>query len=100
MRLTNLALHPFRAATEVPDPRRVAVRASGGQWRRATAVVAPERGAGLVVHERSLAIGTRLDVTAVAAEHDRRRPAPIEHEDGLITGRGVEGGERIVQHGR
>ena len=52
---------------------------------------------GLVVDERSLAVRARLDVAAVAAQHDGRRAATIEHEDGLVARRRVEAAERRGQ---
>ncbi len=98
--VADLALHPFRATTEIADPRGLAGRTAGRERRRPAAVVAAERRAGLVVDERSLAVRAGLDMTAVAAEHHGRRPAPVQHEDGLVAGRRVEGGQRRCQRSR
>jgi hypothetical protein len=50
-------------------------------------VMAAQRRPGLVVDERALAVRAGLDVAAVAAEHDRRGPAPVDRQDRLIAGR-------------
>ena len=92
--VADLALDALRAAAEVADPRRAAGRAAGRERRRPAAVVAAQRRPGLVVDERPLAVRAGLDVTAVAAQDDRRRPAPVEDEDRLLAGAGVERGER------
>ena len=97
--LADLALDPLRAAAEVADPRRRAGRAAGGGRPGAAAVVAAQGGPGLVVDERPVAVRAGLDVSAVPAQDDRRRPAPVDHEDRPLAGLGVEGrqrgGERI-----
>ncbi len=93
----HLAFHPLRAAAEIADPRGAAGRAAGGERRGPAAVVAAQRRAGLVVHERPLAVRARLDVTAIPTQHDGRGAAPVEHEDRLLTGRGVERGQGVVQ---
>src|SRR5829696_8035765 len=49
-----------------------------------------ERRPGLVVDERTLAIGARLDVAAIPAEDDGCRAPAIEDEDRLLSGRRVE----------
>ena len=66
----HLVLDPLGPSAEIADPGRAAVRAAGRNRRRAATVVAAERGPSLVVDERSLALGTGLDVAAVAAEDD------------------------------
>jgi len=53
-----------------------------------------------VIDERSLAVRTRLDVTAVAAEDDRSGPAPVEDEDRLLPASGVEAGQGRCQGAR
>src|SRR5258706_7847955 len=95
--LTNLALDALRATAQVANPRRAAGRTARGDRRRPTTVVAAEGRAGLVIDERSLAVRTGLDVTAVAAEDHRRGPPPIDYEDGLVAGVEVERGERPGQ---
>ena len=50
--------------------------------------------AGLVVDERPLAVRAGLDVAAVAAQDDRRGPAPVDDEDRLVAGRAVQRRER------
>ena len=89
----DLALDAFRAAAEVADPRRRAVRAAGRERCRATAVVAAQGRAGLVIDEGALAIRAGLDVTAVAAQDDGRAPPPVQDQDGLVARAGVEGSE-------
>ena len=96
----DLALDALRAATQVADARRGAARAARGQRRRPTAVVAAQGRAGLVVDERSLAVGAGLDVAAIPAQHDRRGAAPVEDEDGLLAGGHVERGERRIERSR
>ena len=99
-RLADLALDALRAAAEVADPRRAAGRAARGQRRRPAAVMAAQRRSGLVVDERPLAVRAGLDVAAVAAQHDRRRPAPVEDEDRLVAAGRVERAERLGQRAR
>src|SRR5207249_2439308 len=82
---------PLRAPTQVPDPRGAAGRTAGGQGRRPAAVVASQGRPGLVVDQRPVAIGARLDVPAVPANHDRRGASPVQDEDGLLPAGGVEG---------
>ena len=65
--LADLALDTLRATAEVANPRRAAGRTARRDRRRPAAVVAAEGPTGLVVDERPLAIGTCLDVAAVAA---------------------------------
>ena len=84
-----------RSTRSVPPPRyrirgdaHAGQRVAGGQarpqwWQRSD-------GAGLVVDERPVAVGARLDVAAVAAHDDRRRAAPVDHEDRAVAVRGVE----------
>ena len=96
----DLALDALGAAAQVADARRATVRAAGRQRRRAAAVVAAQRDAGLVVDERPLALGAGLDVAAVAAQHDRRGPPPIEDQDRLVAGRRVETRQRLGQAAR
>src|SRR5215207_1651732 len=48
-------------------------------------MMATEGRARLVVDERPLALGTRLDMAAVAAEDDGRGPAPVDREDRLLA---------------
>ena len=72
------SLDALRAAAEVADPRRAAVRAAGRDRRRPAAVMAAQRRPGLVVDERPLALRAGLDVAAVAAQDDRRGPAPVD----------------------
>ena len=98
--LADLALDPFGAAAEVADPRRAAGRAARRERRRPAAVMAAQRRPGLVVDERPLAVGAGLDVAAVAAQDDRRGPAPVEDEDRLLACRRVEAGERRRQRAR
>ena len=52
--------------------------------------MAAQRRPGAVVDERPVAVGAGLDVAAVAAHDDRRRPAPVDHEDRAVAVRGVE----------
>ena len=96
----DLALDPLRAAAEVPDPGRAARRAAGRDRPRAAAVVAAERGARLVVHERPVAVGARLDRAAVPAQHHRGRPAAVEDEDRAVAGLRVEAGEGLRERVR
>ena len=88
--LADLALDALGAAAEVADPRRRAGRAARGRRPGAAAVMAAQRGPGPVVDERPVAVGARLHVAAVPAHHDRRRPAPVDHEDGALAVLGVE----------
>ncbi len=92
-RVPNLAFDAFRPATEIADPRRVTGRATGGQRRRPTTVVAAQRRTGLVVDKRALAIGTGLDVAAVTTEHDRGGPTTVEDEDRLFAASDVQTGD-------
>ena len=94
----HLALDPLRPAAEVPDPGRAAGRAARGHRPGATAVVASERLAGLVVDERPRAVGARRDVAAVPAEHHRGGAAPVDDEDRLLTL--LQGGERGAERAR
>jgi hypothetical protein len=57
-------------------------------------MVAAKRAAGLVEHERPIAVRAGLDVTAIAAQHDRRGPATVDHEDRLVAARSVKAVER------
>ena len=100
--VAHLALEALRAAAEVADPRRAATRAARSERRGATAVVAPKGDTRLVVDERPGALRAGLDVPAVAAQHDRRRAAPVDHEDGLVADAAVQrldrGGKRPREH--
>ena len=97
--LADLALHPFGPAAQVADPGRRAGRAAGRRRPRPAAVMAAQRRAGAVVDERPVAVRARLDMAAVPAHDDRRRPAPVEHQDRAVAGAGVErrqrGGQRV-----
>ena len=95
--LADLALDAFRAAAEVADPGRAAGRAARRERRRPAAVMAAQRRPGLVVDERALAVGAGLDVAAVAAQDDRRGPAPVEDEDRLVAGARSSAAERRRQ---
>ena len=100
MRLADLAFDALRAAAEIADPRRAAVRTARRERRRSPAVVTAQRRAGLVVDERAFAVGAGLDVAAVATQDDRCRTAPIEDEDRLVAGRRIERGERVIERAR
>ena len=91
--LADLALDTFRAATEVADPRRRAAGQRLAIGRRGPAVMAAQRAAGRVVDERPLALGTGLDVAAVATHHDRRGAPPVDDEDRPLAGGRVERAE-------
>ena len=80
-----------------------ASRSSGsgvGERSGPAAVVAAQRHAGLVVDQRPLAVGAGLDVPAVPAQDDRGAAAPVEDEDRLLAGRGVESRDRGRQRAR
>ncbi len=96
--VAHLALDALRPAAEVPDPRRRARRAARRDRPGAPAVVAAERRPGLVVDERPFAVRAGLDGPAVAAQHDRRRPAPVHDEDRPLAGGRVQGPQRVDEH--
>src|SRR4029077_2744333 len=81
----DLLLHPLGAAAEVADARRTAARAAGRDPRGPAAVVTAQGRPRLVVDEGPLAVRTGLDVAAIAAEHDRRGPAPVDRQDRLVA---------------
>ena len=87
----DLALDAFRAAAEVADPRRRADWTARRERRRPAAVMAAQRHAGLVVDERPLAVRAGLHVTAIAAQHDRGRPASVQDQDRLLDRRPCPG---------
>jgi hypothetical protein len=98
--VADLALDAFRPAAQITDARRAARRTARCERRRPTAVMAAQRRPGLVVDERALAIRTGLDVAAIPAHDDRRRAAPVEHQDRLLAGRAVEPIEGSRQRAR
>ena len=91
--LADFALDALRAAAQVADARRSARWTARRERGRPTTVVAAQCGARLVVDERPLAVGTSLDMAAVATQDDRRGPPPVEDEDRLLAASCVQGGQ-------
>src|SRR5258708_4332280 len=78
MRAFGTAAPPPSSTRSVPTPHRRRAR------HLAAATMADQPSIG-VERERDLARGTRDDVAAVPAQHDRREAAPVEVEDRLLA---------------
>ena len=82
----HIVLDALRTHAEMPDARAPALRAHRRRCGATAAAMADQRAVD-VIGEGDLARGARRDVAAVAAEHDRREPAAVEVEDGLLAAR-------------
>ena len=92
--LANLAFEPLCPTAQVSDPRRAAGRTSRRDGCRPPAVMASKRRPRLVIDERSFAVRARLDVPAIPAQDDRRRPTPVEDQDGLLAAGRIQPSDR------
>ena len=84
----------YGSAAEWQFGQRVASGNARPQWWQRRVV------AGLVEDERPVAVRARLDVAAVAAQHDRRGPAAVDDEDRLVAAARIQRRERRGQPAR
>ena len=93
----ELALDAFRPTTEVADAGRRTGGTAGGDRDGGAAMVAAKTHPGLVEDEGPIAFGASLDGPTVAAQDHRGGSAPVDDEDRLLTGGGIERAKRREQ---